>query len=86
MLCSEAGGYVSGAFIVVQEGLKAGEQVVIEGVQKVKTGQTVTVQPADTSTLQLSSAPVAVPQSPTSPAGGGPVEAGSNDADATAPR
>lgn len=79
-------GPVSGAFIVVQEGLKAGEQVVVEGVQKVKTGQAVTVQPADTSTLQLSSAPVAVQQSQTTPAEAGPAEAGPSEADASAPR
>jgi membrane fusion protein (multidrug efflux system) len=55
-------GPVSGAFVVVQEGLKPGERVIVDGVQKAKAGQPVTVTPADTSTLQLSSAPVAVLQ------------------------
>lgn len=73
-------GPVSGAFVVVQSGLKPGERVVVEGVQKVKSGQPVTVTPADTSTLQLSSAPVAVPAGQPTAADGGPTEAGPPDA------
>jgi membrane fusion protein, multidrug efflux system len=53
-------GPVTGGFIVVEQGLKAGERVVVEGVQKVKTGQAVTVTPADTSSLQLTGAPLEV--------------------------
>jgi membrane fusion protein (multidrug efflux system) len=54
-------GPTSGGFVVVQEGVKPGERVVVEGIQKVREGQPVTVKPAETSTLQLSSAPVEVP-------------------------
>jgi membrane fusion protein (multidrug efflux system) len=89
-------GPVSGAFVVVLEGLKPGERVIVEGIQKVKSGQAVTVTPADTSSLQLSSAPVAdrEGQKTTIPADAGPTDAGPVDAgpidagpvDATAPR
>jgi membrane fusion protein (multidrug efflux system) len=54
-------GPVSGAFVVIEEGVKPGERVVVDGVQKVKAGQAVATAPADTSTLQLSSAAVEVP-------------------------
>ncbi|MDB5216603.1 MAG: efflux system, rane fusion protein CmeA [Myxococcaceae bacterium] len=80
-------GPVSGAFIVVKQGVKPGERVVVEGIQKTKAGQPVTVMPADTSTLELSSAPVAVRQgeapAPTSnaaPGDAGPNGAGPSDA------
>lgn len=73
-------GPVSGAFVVVQSGVKPGERVVVEGVQKVKTGQPVTVAPADTSSLQLSSAPVPVPEAPPPSMEAGPAEVGAADA------
>jgi len=53
-------GPVTGAFVIVDEGLKAGERIVIDGVDKAKSGQPVTVTPADTSALPLASAPVEV--------------------------
>ena len=50
-------GPTSGAFVVVEEGLKAGERIVIDGIGKVRAGQPVTAKPADTSTLPMESAP-----------------------------
>jgi membrane fusion protein (multidrug efflux system) len=65
-------GPVSGAFVVVEDGLKAGERVVVDGVQKVKAGQLVSTAPADTSTLRLSSAAVEVQNAPAASAVGPP--------------
>jgi membrane fusion protein (multidrug efflux system) len=84
-------GPVSGAFIVVKQGVKPGERVVVDGAQKAKAGQPVTVMPADTSTLELSSAPVAVRQgeapAPTADAGpGGAGPGGAAIGDAATPR
>jgi membrane fusion protein (multidrug efflux system) len=57
-------GPTTGAFFVVESGLRAGERIVIDGVQKVKAGQPVTATPADTSALPMSTAPVEVPTPP----------------------
>ncbi len=45
-------GPTTGGFVIIEDGLKTGERVVVDGVQKVKAGQPVAVTPADTSTLQ----------------------------------
>jgi membrane fusion protein (multidrug efflux system) len=50
-------GHESGAFVVVEDGLRPGEKIVIDGVSKVRAGQPVTAQPADTSGLPVESAP-----------------------------
>ncbi len=50
-------GPTSGAYVVIENGLKAEERVVINGVGKVQAGQAVSPQPADTSSLKLESAP-----------------------------
>jgi membrane fusion protein (multidrug efflux system) len=47
----------SGAFVVVEDGLKPGERFVFDGVGKVRAGEPVTAKPADTSGLPLESAP-----------------------------
>jgi len=67
-------GPTTGSFVVVQNGLKAGERIVIDGIQKVRAGQPVTPAPADTSSLPMSTAPVLVPTPPPPPPaiGGGP--------------
>jgi membrane fusion protein (multidrug efflux system) len=70
-------GPTTGAFVVVEKGLKSGERIVIDGVQKVKAGQPVTPTPADTSALPMSTGPVQVPTPPPPPPrppaiGGGP--------------
>jgi membrane fusion protein (multidrug efflux system) len=39
-------GAVEGSEIVVEQGLKAGERVIVEGVQKVRPGQRVVPTPA----------------------------------------
>jgi membrane fusion protein (multidrug efflux system) len=67
-------GPTTGSFVVVTNGIKAGDQIVIDGVQKVKAGQPVTPTPADTSSLPMSTAPVQVPTPPPPPPpiGGGP--------------
>jgi membrane fusion protein (multidrug efflux system) len=57
-------GAVSGSFVIVNSGVKPGERVVVDGVQKVKPGQPVATAPADTSTLQLSSAAVEIQNAP----------------------
>ncbi len=79
-------GPVSGAFVVVETGLQPGERVVVEGAQKVKSGQPVSVTPADTSTLQLSSAPVEVPAGQPAVQDGGRTDAGTTDASTGSPR
>jgi membrane fusion protein (multidrug efflux system) len=50
-------GATSGAFVVVEDGLKPGERIVIDGIGKVRAGQAVMVNPADTSALPMESAP-----------------------------
>jgi membrane fusion protein (multidrug efflux system) len=71
-------GPTTGAFIVVNSGLKAGDPVVVEGVQKARAGQPVTPMPADTSGLPFSTTPVPVPTTPPPPpaVGGGPPAVG----------
>jgi membrane fusion protein, multidrug efflux system len=53
-------GPLSGAFVVVERGLEPGERIVVDGVSKVRGGQTVSSKPADTSALPMASAPVEV--------------------------
>jgi len=53
-------GPLSGAFVVVENGLRPGERIVIDGVSKVRAGQPVIAKPADTSALPMASAPVEV--------------------------
>jgi len=53
-------GATSGAFVVVEDGLKPGERIVIDGISKVRAGQAVMAKPADTSALPMESAPVLV--------------------------
>jgi membrane fusion protein (multidrug efflux system) len=65
-------GPVSGSFVVVEDGVRPGERIVLDGVQKVKAGQPITPAAADISTLQLSSAAVEV-QNLVAP-GGGPLK------------
>ena len=67
-------GPVTGAFVIVESGLKAGEKTVIDGLQKVHAGRPVSATPADTSALPLSSLPVEVltPPPPPKAVGGGP--------------
>ena len=50
-------GPTSGAFVVVEEGLKPGERIVVDGIGKVRAGQPVMTKPADTSALPMGSAP-----------------------------
>jgi membrane fusion protein (multidrug efflux system) len=50
-------GVESGAFVVVEDGLKPGERIVIDGISKVRAGQPVMAKPADTSALPMASAP-----------------------------
>jgi membrane fusion protein (multidrug efflux system) len=59
-------GPTSGAFVVVQDGLKAGERIVIDGINKVRAGQPVTTKPADTSVLPMGSAPAEIGKGPPS--------------------
>jgi membrane fusion protein (multidrug efflux system) len=61
----------SGAFVVVDSGLRPGERIVIDGVSKVRDGQPVIAKPADTSALPLATAPVEVEkrQPPAAPSG-----------------
>lgn len=61
----------SGAFVVVDSGLRAGERIVVDGVSRVRAGQPVMAKPADTSALPLASAPVEVEkkQPPAAPSG-----------------
>jgi membrane fusion protein, multidrug efflux system len=51
-------GPTSGAFVVVEDGLKPGERIVIDGIEKVRAGQQVMTKPADTSALPVASPPV----------------------------
>src|SRR5262249_34850232 len=60
-------GPTTGAFVVVKGGLRAGERVVVDGVQKVKSGKPVTPTTADTSGLPMSTTPVEVPVPPPPP-------------------
>jgi membrane fusion protein (multidrug efflux system) len=53
-------GPTSGAFVIVDDGLKPGERIVIDGVDKVRVGQPVVTKPADTSALPMASAPLEV--------------------------
>jgi membrane fusion protein (multidrug efflux system) len=69
-------GPVSGSFVVVEDGVKPGERIVVDGVQKVKAGQPIATAPADTSTLRLSSAAVEVPSLRAPPPDAGSTEAG----------
>lgn len=62
----------SGAFVVVQEGLKTGERIVIDGISKVRSGQRIVAKPADTSALPMSTAPVEVPREAPAPASSAP--------------
>lgn len=64
-------GVTSGAFVVVEDGLKPGERIVIDGVGKVRAGQAVMTKPADTSSLPMESAPPLVEKvAPAAPSGG----------------
>ncbi len=64
-------GATSGAFVVVQDGLKPGERIVIDGIGKVRAGQPVTAKPADTSALPTETAPALVEKAtPAAPAAG----------------
>jgi membrane fusion protein (multidrug efflux system) len=58
-------GALSGAFVVVAEGLRPGERIVIDGIEKVRAGLPVTAKPADTSSL-----PLATPTEAPAPSGG----------------
>jgi len=59
-------GPTSGAFVVIESGLKPGERLVIDGIDKVKqhVGQPVTTKPADTSALPMGSTETAAPTPP----------------------
>jgi membrane fusion protein, multidrug efflux system len=46
-------GQTSGAFVIVDDGLKPDAQIVIDGIAKVRAGQPVMPKPADTSMLQF---------------------------------
>jgi membrane fusion protein (multidrug efflux system) len=64
----------SGSFWIVASGLKPGERVVAEGIQKVRPGMTVAPKPFDTSTLKqpdaVSDAPAVSPEAaPVKPSG-----------------
>jgi membrane fusion protein (multidrug efflux system) len=64
-------GATSGAFVVVEDGLKPGERIVIDGIGKVRAGQVVMVKPADTSALPMESAPALLENGvPAAPSGG----------------
>jgi membrane fusion protein (multidrug efflux system) len=64
-------GPTSGAFVVVESGLKPGEQIVIDGIDKVQAhpGQPVTTKPADTSALPMGSTEQGPPAPPPAPQG-----------------
>jgi len=53
-------GPTSGAFVVVEDGLKPDERIVIDGIGKVRAGQPVVAKPADTSALPMESIPAPV--------------------------
>jgi membrane fusion protein, multidrug efflux system len=59
-------GPTSGAFVVVESGLKPGERIVIDGIDKVKlqAGQPMTTKPADTSALPMGSTETGPPAVP----------------------
>jgi membrane fusion protein (multidrug efflux system) len=59
-------GPTSGAFVVVESGLKPGERIVIDGIEKekVRAGQPVATKPADTSALPMASAEEGPPAAP----------------------
>ncbi|AKV04806.1 RND efflux system, membrane fusion protein CmeA [Labilithrix luteola] len=80
-------GPTSGSFVVAENGVKAGERVVLEGTQKVKAGAPITPAAADTSTLQLSSAAVELqnPLTPTATGAAGDAAATPAAADAGPP-
>jgi RND family efflux transporter MFP subunit len=64
-------GPTSGAFVIVEDGLKPDERIVIDGIGKVRAGQPVTPTPADTSALPMESAPVFVERvTPAAPSAG----------------
>ena len=64
-------GATSGAFVIVEDGLKPGERIVIDGIGKVRAGQAVMAKPADTSALPVETAPVLVEKvAPAAPDGG----------------
>jgi hypothetical protein len=60
-------GRTSGAFVVVESGLKPGERIVVDGIDKAKqhAGQPVTTKPADTSALPMGNAEKGPPAPPT---------------------
>ncbi len=53
-------GPTSGAFVIVEDGLKPDERIVIDGIGKVRAGQPVVAKPADTSALPMESVPAPV--------------------------
>jgi membrane fusion protein (multidrug efflux system) len=64
-------GATSGAFVVVEEGVRPGERIVIDGIGKVRAGQAVMTKPADTSALPMGSAPAEVEKvTPAAPSAG----------------
>jgi membrane fusion protein (multidrug efflux system) len=64
-------GPTSGAFVVVEDGLKPGERIVIDGIGKVRAGQAVMAKPADTSALPMETAPTLMEKAtPPAPSGG----------------
>lgn len=62
-------GQTSGAFVIVNDGLKPDERIVIDGVDKVHAAQPVMPNPADTSTLQFEAVPPEVKAVPSPPSG-----------------
>jgi membrane fusion protein (multidrug efflux system) len=50
-------GQTSGAFVVVDDGLKADDRIVVDGISKVRAGQPVMPTPADTSALPFEAVP-----------------------------
>jgi membrane fusion protein, multidrug efflux system len=62
-------GQTSGAFVIVNDGLKPDERIVIDGVDKVHAAQPLMPNPADTSTLQFEAVPPEVKAVPSPPHG-----------------
>jgi len=60
-------GATSGAFVVVEDGVKPGERIVIDGIGKVRAGQSVMAKPADTSSLPMEGSAAPTPSSSTAP-------------------
>ena len=66
-------GQTSGAFVIIDDGLKPDERIVVDGVSKVHAGQPVMPEPADTSALPFEAVPPEVesakPAPPSPPSG-----------------